>query len=194
MKTLALTGSIGMGKSTVMSFFEAEGVPVWSADEVVKTLYEPSSAAVHPLSKLVPEALENGGMSKAKLRDAIRAEPSLLQKIEAIVHPLVKDSREAFLNAHKNAPLVLFEIPLLFETGGDADFDKVIVVSAPADVQKARVLARNTMSEADFYLILSKQVPDKDKRARADYIIDTGTSLEDTQTAVRRLIAELKQD
>lgn len=170
---LGLTGSIGMGKSTTAQMFRDLGVPVWDADAVVHTLYAPGGAAVAPVATLVPGALRDGGIDRNAVRAALAADPGLLSRLNATVHPLVGADRAAWL-ARQTAPVVVLDVPLLFETGGDAGCDAVAVVTAPPDVQRARVLARG-MPASDFAMILARQVPDADKRARADYIIDTRT-------------------
>ncbi len=187
---LGLTGSIGMGKSTTSGFFRAAGVPVWDADAAVHALYAPGGAAVAPLAALHPAALRDGAIDRAALRDWIAADPGALRQIEALVHPLVARSRADFLAAHAAAPLVVIDVPLLFETGGDAFVDASLVVSAPPEVQRARVLARPGMDEAHFQTILAKQMPDAEKRARATHVIET-LSLDQTRAAVHDLIDHL---
>lgn len=187
---LGLTGSIGMGKSTTSGFFRAAGVPVWDADATVHALYAPGGAAVAPLAALHPAALRDGAIDRAALRDWIAADPGALRQIEALVHPLVARSRADFLAAHAAAPLVVIDVPLLFETGGDAFVDASLVVSAPPEVQRARVLARPGMDEAHFRTILAKQMPDAEKRARATHVIET-LSLDQTRAAVHDLIDHL---
>ncbi|WP_417586776.1 dephospho-CoA kinase [Pararhodobacter oceanensis] len=187
---LGLTGSIGMGKSTTAQMFRDAGVPVWDADAAVHDLYAHGGAAVAPMAALHPPAQKNGAIDRAALRDWIAADTSALQQIERIVHPLVAQSREDFLQYHAGAPLILLDIPLLFEGGGDRTVDATLVVSAPQDVQKARVLARPGMTEAHFQTILAKQMPDAEKRARATYVIDT-LSLDQTRADVLDLIDKL---
>jgi len=187
---LGLTGSIGMGKSTTSGFFREAGVPVWDADAAVHDLYAPGGAAVAPIAALHPAAEQNGAIDRAALRDWIAVDPTALKQIEAVVHPLVAQSRAAFLAAHADAPLVVLDVPLLFETGGNVYCDATVVVSAPADVQRARVLARPGMTEAHLQTILSKQVPDAEKRSRADHVIETLT-LDQTRAAVFDLIDRL---
>ena len=164
---LGLTGSIGMGKSTTAAMFAAHGIPTWDADAAVHRLYAEGGAAVAPLSDAFPTAIVDGGISRAQLKALISKDPEALRTIEAIVHPLVAEDRTEFLEAHRGE-LVLLDIPLLFETGGAARVDKVVVVSAPADIQRARVLERGTMTEAEFDIILAKQLPDAKKRDRTD--------------------------
>lgn len=189
---LGLTGSIGMGKSTTAKMFAQEGVPVWDADAAVHRLYAPGGAAVAPLAKLCPEALQDGGISREALKEWIARDETALEQIEKVVHPLVAQDRAEFLRAHEGDPLVVLDIPLLFETGAQGQVDAVAVVSAPAEDQRARVLARGTMSEAQFDAILAKQTPDTEKRARADFIIET-TSLEAARAAVQGVIRQIRQ-
>jgi dephospho-CoA kinase len=186
---IALTGSIGMGKSTVARMFEEQGIALFDADAVVRTLQGPSGALVGPISEHFPAVVENGRLDRDKLAQIVLEDPAKLTELEAIVHPAVRDARKAFVAAHRTAPALLFEIPLLFETGGDEAFDKVVVVSAPAAVQRARVLARPGMSEAKFRSILSRQLTDQEKRRRADFVIDTGANLSTTKTQVEAIIA-----
>ncbi|MCB1394847.1 MAG: dephospho-CoA kinase [Rhodobacteraceae bacterium] len=189
---LGLTGSIGMGKSTTSGFFREAGVPVWDADAAVHDLYAPGGGAVAPIAALHPAAAQNGAIDRAALRDWIAADPTALKQIEAVVHPLVAQSRAAFLAAHVGAPLVVLDVPLLFETGGNVYCDATVTVTAPPEVQRARVLARPGMTEAHLQTILSKQVPDAEKRARADHVIETLT-LDQTRAAVFDLIAQLTE-
>ncbi|NCU19163.1 dephospho-CoA kinase [Candidatus Falkowbacteria bacterium] len=190
---LGLTGSIGMGKSTTAAMFADLGVPVWDADATVHALYAPGGAAVAPIAAAFPGAVSDGAVSRPVLKAMIAADPSALARLEAIVHPLVVASRAAFLRAHADATLVLFDIPLLFETGADADLDATLVVSAPPEVQRQRVLGRPGMTEDQLALILARQMPDADKRARATHVIET-ESLEQTRAAVQKLVKELEAD
>ncbi|WP_316013375.1 dephospho-CoA kinase [Roseobacter sp. HKCCA0434] len=188
---IGLTGSIGMGKSTTAAMFAEEGVPVWDADAAVHELYSAGGAAVEPLSALLPEAASPTGIDRTVLRTAILADTTLLQRIERIVHPLVAANRAAF--AHDTqADIVLYDIPLLFETGQADAFDTLVVVSSPAEVQRARVLARPGMTEAAFEAILAKQVPDAQKRAQADHVIDTSRGLDPARAQVRAILAEIR--
>lgn len=183
---LGLTGSIGMGKTTTAALFAARGIPVWDADAAVHRLYARGGAAVAPLAAAFPAAVSQGAVSRAALKAVIAADPAALARIEAIVHPLVAADRAAFL-AGQSAPVVLLDMPLLFETGADTMVDATVVVSAPAEEQRARVLARPGMTDADFERILARQMPDAEKRARADYVIDTTTP----QTAAAGVAATL---
>lgn len=186
---LGLTGSIGMGKSTTAKMFQDYGVPVWDADAAVHRLYEKDGLAVQPLAAAFPDAIEDGSVSRQKLKQIIAADPGALTRIEQIVHPLVAQDRASFQDAH-DSPLLVFDIPLLFETGADAWLSSVLVVSVPPDVQKARVLDRPGMTQHQLDAILSRQMPDAEKRARADHVIET-FNLDDTREAVRELIAKL---
>ena len=200
MKLIALTGSIGMGKSTTAKLFAEEGVPVWDADAAVARVYGPGGAAVPLIARLLPHAVAGEGddmhVERAALRAAVTADPSLIPKLEAIAHPLVGKDRAAFLDKCRadGADLALCDIPLLFETGGDKAFDAVVVVSAPAEVQRARVLERPGMTEATLDLILSKQTPDAEKRARADYIVDSSAGVEPARAQVREILSKLRKD
>ena len=186
---LGLTGSIGMGKGTTADMFRDAGVPVWDADAAVHRLYDVGGAAVGPIGKVFPSAVIDGAVSRAALKDVLHTDPSHLKTLENIVHPLVKADRDAFI-AEQAGPLALLDIPLLFETGADTWLDTVLVVSAPADVQAARVMARPGMTQDTFDMILGRQMPDAEKRARADVVIETLT-LDDTRRAVQNLIFDL---
>lgn len=188
---IGLTGSIGMGKSTTAKMFAEEGVPVWDADAAVHRLYAPGGAAVAPIRALRPGAIVDGGVSRAHLKDWIAADPGALKAIEGIVHPLVAADRQAFL-ANTRAPVVVLDIPLLFETGGEGRMDAVVVVSAPEEVQRERVMTRGTMDAAAFEAIRAKQMPDTEKRARADYVIET-LSLEAARAQVQSVLADIKE-
>ncbi len=188
---IGLTGSIGMGKSTVAAMFEAAGVPVFDADAEVRAMQGPGGALVPAIEKAFPGSTDENGVARDKLGALVFGDPEKLARLEAIVHPAVAARREAFVIEHVGAPMVVFDIPLLFEKGGAEAVDKVIVVSAPAETQRMRVLARPGMTAEKFAHILELQVPDSQKRARADHVIDTGTNLEKTEEAVIALIAEL---
>ena len=187
---LGLTGSIGMGKSTTAQMFRDEGIPVWDADVAVHRLYERGGMAVGPVSAAFPDAFVDGGVSREALKKIIAANPSALGQLEKIVHPLVAQDRAAFI-ADNPAPIVVVDIPLLYETGAEKWLSSVLVVSASPDVQRARVLARPGMTEAQFEAILSRQMPDAEKRRHADHLIET-TTLDDARAKVRALIDELK--
>ena len=187
---LGLTGSIGMGKSTTAKMFRDEGIPVWDADAAVHRLYERGGAAVAQVGAAFPEAVLDGAISREALKKIMAADPSALGRLEKIVHPLVAQDRAAFIAANP-APIVVVDIPLLYETGAEAWLDSVIVVSVSPEAQRARVLARTGMTEAQFQAILSRQMPDEEKRRRADHVIET-TTLDDARAKVRALIDELK--
>jgi len=186
---LGLTGSIGMGKSTTARLFAEEGCPVWDADAAVHRLYAQGGAAVAPIGAAFPDAITDGAVDRGRLRAIIAEDPRALGRIEEIVHPLVAQDRAAFVAA-QDAAVVVLDIPLLFETGGAAEMDAVAVVSAPPETQRARVLARGSMTEADFEAILARQVPDREKRARADYVIITDT-IEHARAQVRAVLDDL---
>lgn len=189
---LGLTGSIGMGKSTTAAMFAEEGVPIWDADAVVHRLYEPGQPAALAIGTLFPGAVDpDGRVNRPKLRAMIQADPTVLDSLNAAVHPLVAEDRAAFLLANGGAQIVLLDIPLLYETGLEGLCDAVAVVSAPPEVQRERVLQRG-MSEADFQMILARQRPDVEKRARADYIIPT-TSLDAARLAVKDVLADIRR-
>lgn len=192
-RIIGLTGSIGMGKSTVAAMFAAHGVPVFDADAAVRRLQGPGGPLVAPIEAAFPGATGPEGVRREAVGAQVFGDPAALARLEAIVHPAVAAERGAFLLEHAGAPLVVFDIPLLFEKGGAALVDEVVVVSAPAEVQRARVLARAGMTPDKFAHILGLQVPDAEKRARADHVIDTGTSLAETEAAVADLIARLRR-
>ena len=186
---IALTGSIGMGKSTVAKMFAEAGLPVFDADAVVRQLQGPGGALVDRIGELFPGTVRCGTLDRDCLTQIVLDDPAKLRALEAIVHPAVRDWREEFIHRHAGAPALMFEIPLLFETGSEEEFDKVVVVSAPAQVQRARVLQRPGMSAAKLDAILKRQMRDEEKRSRADFVIDTGTDLSTTETQVRDIIA-----
>jgi dephospho-CoA kinase len=185
---IALTGSIGMGKSTVAAMFEAAGIPVFDADAVVRKLQGPGGALIEKIGELFPGCVRSGTLDRDCLAQIVLADRSKLSLLEEIVHPAVRDWRQAFIDKHRDAPALIFEIPLLFETGGEKDFDKVIVVSAPLEVQRVRVLERQGMTPAKLESILERQMPDEEKRRRADFVVDTGTDLSTTETQVRDIL------
>lgn len=188
---LGLTGSIGMGKSAVAAMFQGLGVPVFDADAAVHLLQGPGGACVQPIERAFPGTTGPAGVDRQKLGAAVFGNPVALKQLEMIVHPEVAEMRRTFLADHADAPLIVFDIPLLYEKTGQHGLDAVVVVSAPADVQRARVLARPGMTEQKFEQILKLQVPDAEKRAMADYVLDTGTSLAETRHAVQRLVHAL---
>lgn len=186
---LGLTGSIGTGKTTTALMFAARGVPVWDADQTVHRLYQ--GAAVEPMGAAFPDCIIDGAVSRDALRQMIAANPTILDKIQSIVHPLIATDRAQFITS-ATAPIILLDLPLLFEIGGEQLCDGVVVVSAPADVQRARVLARGQMTAEQFEIILARQIPDTEKRARADWVIET-TSLADAETQVDQILSEIKE-
>ena len=186
---IGLTGSIGMGKSTVASMFAEAGIPVFDADAEVRAMQGPQGELVPAIEAAFPGSTGPDGVDRDRLGQQVFADKDALTRLEAIVHPAVAARRADFLARHHDKRAVLFDIPLLFERGGHASVDTIIVVSAPADVQRARVLARPGMSAEKFDHILGLQLPDAEKRARADHVIDTGTTLEETRAQVAALIA-----
>jgi dephospho-CoA kinase len=189
MITLGLTGSIGMGKSTVAAMFAEESVPVFDADAAVHRLQGPEGALVAQIEAHFPGTTGEGGVNRGALAERVLGEPEALRRLEALVHPAVAREREAFLACHAAEPVVVLDIPLLFEAGGWSQVDKIAVVSAPAAIQRERVLARAGMTGARFEAILARQLPDAEKCARADFVIPTGGTLEETRQAVRRILA-----
>ncbi len=188
---LGLTGSIGMGNTTTARIFADLGVPVWDADAVVHQLYVPGGAAVAPLAALCPAAQQGGAISRPALKDWMARDPDALTAIESVVHPLVAADRALFLT-RDDGEILLLDIPLLFEKGLQADLDATLLVTAPHDVQRARVLARPGMTEAALAAILARQMPDAEKRALATHIVET-LSLASVQAYVRALIAHIRQ-
>jgi dephospho-CoA kinase len=191
MIVLGLTGSIGMGKSTTAKMFVDEGVPVHDADETVHRLY--AGVAAPLIEARFPGTVVAGAVDRERLGRAVLGDAQAMRDLEAIVHPLVRADSEAFLARHRaaGAPLVVLDIPLLFETGGRDRVDEVLVVTAPAQVQRERVLARPGMTEEKFAAILARQVPDAQKRAEADHVIDTGAGMAAAQRMVKALVARL---
>ncbi|MCW3834887.1 dephospho-CoA kinase [Sphingomonas canadensis] len=189
MITLGLTGSIGMGKSTVAAMFADAGVPVFDADAEVHRLQGPGGALVGRIEAAFPGTTGPGGVDRKRLGEAVLGDDAAIRRLESIVHPAVAEARAAFLAAHADAPLVLLDVPLLFEAGGWSQVDRIAVVSAAAEVQRARVMARPGMTAERFESILARQLPDAEKRARADFVIPTGGSLDETRAAVDAVIA-----
>lgn len=188
---LGLTGSIGMGKSTTAAMFRDEGIPVWDADAAVHRLYAPGGAGVGPIGALFPQAVVDRGIDRSRLRDWIARDPSALPRIESVVHPLVAKDRALFL-AGCASDIAVLDIPLLFEKGTEGEMDATLLVTAPPDVQRARVMARPGMTQDHLNAILARQMPDRDKRARADHIIET-LSEESARACVRALIAHIRR-
>lgn len=194
MIVLGLTGSIGMGKSTTARLFAEAGVPVHDSDEAVHRLYAGEAAPL--VEAIFPGTVVDGVVDRTRLAQRVLGDPAAIRKLEGLIHPLVRADAEAFLDRQRRAgaPLAVLDIPLLFETGGRGRVDKVVVVTAPADVQRERVLARPGMTEEKFSAILAKQVPDAEKRKLADFIIDTGSGIEPAQAAVLQIIGQLTGD
>ncbi|HJV42485.1 dephospho-CoA kinase [Caulobacter sp.] len=194
MLVLGLTGSIGMGKSTTSAMFEAEGAPVYDSDAAVHALYAAGGAAVAPVEAAFPGVVVDGAIDRARLSARVVGDPQALAKLESIVHPLVGADRIGFFQKAQaeGRDIVVLDVPLLFETGGQKSVDKVVVVTAPPEVQRARVLARPDMTPEKFEAILARQLPDAEKRARADFVIDTGQGLEHARQQVRDLLTLLR--
>jgi dephospho-CoA kinase len=186
---LALTGSIGMGKSTVARMFERAGVPVFDADAVVRRLQAEDPELIESIGARFPDTVHEGVLDRDALAAQVLGRPDELAALELIVHPAVHAERARFLLANQDRPALLFDIPLLFETNGETAFDKVIVVSAPARVQRKRVLARAGMTPARLDAILERQLADAEKRRRGDFVIDTGGSLSTTESQVGEVLA-----
>ena len=189
MLTIAITGSIGMGKSTVAKMFADAGIPVFDADAEVRAMQGYGGQLVDAIEARFPGTARGGAVDRDLLAARVLGDRDLLAALEMIVHPAVQRARERFIADHAGAPALLFDIPLLFETGGDKAFDKVVVVSAPADVQRERVLARPGMTPAKFESLLARQMPDAEKRERADFVVDTSGPLDETRAQVARILA-----
>jgi dephospho-CoA kinase len=188
---LGLTGSIGMGKSTTAAMFADEGLPVWDADAAVHRLYGPNGAAVPPIAALCPQAQTAAGLDRDALKRWISTDASALAQLESIVHPLVAADRDAFIASAK-ADIVVLDIPLLFEKGTEAQMDATLLCTAPPALQKARVMARGTLTDDQFQTILARQMPDAEKRARATHIVET-LSIDSTRAYVRALITHIRE-
>jgi dephospho-CoA kinase len=186
---LALTGSIGMGKSTVAKMFEREGVPVFDADAVVRDLQANDPKLIEAIGHRFPGTVTAGVLDRDRLAQAVLGNPAELAALEAIVHPAVRAARADFIERNRGAPALLFDIPLLFETAGESAFDEVIVVSAPAGVQRERVLARPGMTHEKLDAILARQMSDEEKLRRADFVIDNGGDLSTTERQVRDILS-----
>ena len=194
MIVVGLTGSVGMGKSTTAAMFADAGIPVYDADAEVARLYAPGGAAVDPIGRAFPGAVKDGAVDSEALRVAVLGSPDALKRLESIVHPLVGASRAAFFAGAREAgaDIVLLDIPLLFETGGEKNVDAVVVVSAPEAMQRARVLQRSGMDDERLKAILARQLHDVEKRARAHFVIDTSRGLDTAREQVRKVIAALR--
>lgn len=188
---LGLTGSIGMGKSTTAAMFADEGCPVWDADAAVHRLYSQGGPAVALMERAFPDVVREGVVCREALKQIIRRDPGALHKIEAIVHPLVAQDRQVFIDA-QTAPITVLDIPLLFETGAERYLDATVVVSTTPEEQQARVMARGTMDAGQLKAIIQKQLPDAEKRTRADYVIETD-SLDHARSQVRDVLGHIKR-
>jgi dephospho-CoA kinase len=195
MITLGLTGSIGMGKSATAAMFAAEGCPVYDADAEVHRIYAKGGAAVGPVEAAFPGVSEDGAINRARLSDRVINNPDAFQRLNGIVWPLLGEARRAFFDRARaeQAPIVVLDIPLLFETGGERNMDAVVVVSAPASLQRERVLAREGMNEAKLDAILARQMADAEKRARAHFVVDTSRGFDAAREQVREIVAELRR-
>jgi dephospho-CoA kinase len=191
---LGLTGSIGMGKSTTAGLFRDAGIPVQDADQVVADLYARGGAAVAPVGEAFPGVVTDGAVDRAALSKRVLGDPQALARLEAIVHPLVRGERERFLKQAESAglPVVVLEVQLLFEVGADAETDATVVVSAPESVQRERVLGRRDMTETKLAHILARQTPDAEKRARADFVIDTSRGIDAAREQVRAVLDKVR--
>jgi dephospho-CoA kinase len=195
MIVVGLTGSIGMGKTTAARYLRRLGVPVYEADAEVHKIYARGGAAVGAIAQEFPAAVRNGAVDRAKLSELLRGDPAAVARLERIVHPLVRRVQERFLRAValRREPVAVLDIPLLFETGGDRRCDAVIVVSAPAYLQRQRVLRRAGMNKTKLDLLLGRQMPDAEKRRRADFVVETNRGYRDTLLELRRILGELKK-
>jgi dephospho-CoA kinase len=193
MKIIGLTGSIAMGKTDTARLFAEQGIPVFDSDEVVHKLYARGGRGVVAVQKLYPEAVVSGAVDRRRLAAGLVRDPALLAKLEALVHPLVRAELTEFLakQRRRSSPLVVVDVPLLFETGRENEFDAIVVVSAPAEMQRARALARPGMTDEILKLIMSRQMPDAEKRKRADYVVDTGKGHDVAGGQVREIVNQL---
>jgi dephospho-CoA kinase len=191
---IGLTGSIGMGKTETGRMFERLGVPVFDADKAVHQLYGPDGAAVAPIEAAFPGVVVDGAVDRAALAARVLGDEAAVRRLEAIVHPLVQEMRARFLEtaSEEGRDMVVVDIPLLFETGGETRVDRTVVVSAPPSVQHERVLARPGMTEAKFQAILARQMPDEEKRKRADFVVDSSVGLDHAFAQVERIVASLR--
>jgi dephospho-CoA kinase len=194
MRIIGLTGSIGMGKSTTAAMFRDLGIPVYDADAAVHDLYDQGGAAVEPVGEAFPGVVKDGRVDREELRKRVLGQPDELKRLNAIVHPLVGRDRVGFFKAaeEQGADMVVLDVPLLYETGGDANVEAVVVVSAPPEMQRERVLARPGMTPERLDAILAQQMADAEKRARAHYVVDTGCGLEAAREQVAAIVADLR--
>ncbi len=186
---IALTGSIGMGKSTVAARFAKAGIPVFDADAVVRKLQAEDARLIGAIGERFPQVVAQGKLDRKALAEKVLENPAELEALESIVHPRVQEARSQFISGHSDAKALLFEIPLLFETDAGGDFDKTITVSAPAELQRQRVLTRPDMTQDKLAAILARQLPDAEKRRRADFVIDTGGDLSTTEAQVEQILS-----
>lgn len=191
---IGLTGSIGMGKSTTAQMFRDEGIAVLDSDQIVHDLYR--GAAVAPIAAAFPDVVIDGAVDRSALGLRVLGDPAAMEKLEAIVHPLVWTARDAFIQERQaqGDRIVVYDVPLLFETGADKSVDAIVVVTAPAELQKQRVLTRPGMTQEKFDAIVAKQTPDAEKRARADFIVETGDGLDAARAQVRHILKTLRED
>lgn len=194
MIVVGLTGSVGMGKSSTAAMFAEAGAPVYDADEEVRRLYAPGGGAVAKVEAAFPGVVIDGAVDRGRLGDRVLGDPAALAKLNAIVHPLMGETRAEFFRRAREigATIVVLDIPLLFETGGERHVDKVVVVSAPAELQRARVLGRPGMTPAKYDAILAAQIPDVEKRARADFVVDTSRDFDHARRQVRAIVNALR--
>ena len=190
---IGLTGSIAMGKSQTARLFAEEGVPVFDSDAAIEKLYGKGGAAVEKIAAAFPSAVRDGAVDRTALSILVARDPAVLQKLEALVHPLVAAARQAFLAGHAEAPIVLLDIPLLFETGADKDMDALVVASAPLEVQRARALERPGMTPEKFESLLKRQLPDVEKRAKAHFVVVTDQGVEHARDQVKMILAEIRK-
>jgi dephospho-CoA kinase len=189
---IGLTGSIGMGKTETAKMFAQLGVPVYDSDAAVHRLYEPGGAAVSEIEKAFPGSVRDGRVDRALLSKKLAGDDAAFKRLEAIVHPLVAEDQRRFMEAARDAQMVVQDVPLLFETGGHRRMDAVVVVSAPPEVQRKRVIARPGMTEEKLDHILSRQIPDAEKRAKAHFVVETGNGLDHAFEQVKAIVAALK--
>jgi len=196
MIVVGLTGSIGMGKTATGKLFSKLGVPVCDADSIVHALYDKGGAAVEPIRAVFPDVVAEGRVDRVKLGESLAVEPEGFERLESIVHPLVRQAQQDFLDRFrkKGVTLAVLDIPLLFETGRDRDVDRIVVVSASPEIQKERVMKRPGMTAEIFNALLARQLPDEEKRARADFVVDTSKTREHAFAQVRDIVAALMAD
>jgi len=192
MIVIGLTGSIGMGKTTTAALFRQAGVPVYDADAAVHALYAPGGAAVGPVEAAFPGVVVQGAIDRARLSERMTSDPTGLARLEAIVHPLLVSERDSFLRSTQGCDVVVLDMPLLFETHADVLVQVVVVVSAPEEVQRSRVLSRPGMTRAKLDTLLARQTPDAEKRRRADFVIETDKGVEDAARRVAEILSAVR--